>query len=125
MQSILRNLLEKNGCSFEKYLIKINYIKSKDDIRETLYLTPVVTPQNNKLLFITREIKGNWFDSVKDIGDICSFVSNNYNYSPADFSYFYHIYIENIKFEQFYKVDDSGDFKLSKLTISDLQKFLK
>ncbi len=104
--------------------MQIPYIKSKDDIRETVYLTPAVTLKNNRLLFITKEIKGNWFDSVKDIGDLIDYIGKNYSYTEKEYDMFYHIYIENIKFEQFYKIDRNSEKLLSKLTIEKLEKYL-
>lgn len=104
--------------------MKIPYIKSKDDIRETVYITPVITPKNDKLLIITKEIKGNWFDSVKDIDDLVDFIGKNYGYKENEYSLFFHIYIENIKFEQFYKIDKQSEKRLNKLTIEKLEKFL-
>lgn len=124
MESILRNLLEKKGCSFDRYLNKIQYIKTKDDIRESLFLTPVITSKKSKILFITREIKGNWFESIKDIDDIILFVVKNYNYKLKDYNYYFHIYIENIKFEHFYKVDTEKNNKLSRLSPEELEKIL-
>ncbi len=124
IESILKNLLIKKRCTFDKYFMQIPYIKSKDDIRETVYITPAITAKNKRVIFITKEIKGNWFDSVKDIGDLIDYISKNYGYSEKEYEYYYHIYIENIKFEQFYKIERNGEKLLSKLTIEKLEKYL-
>ena len=125
MESQLKNILLKNNCSFEKYLSKFQYIKTKDDIREELFLTPAITAKKNCVLFITRVINGNWFDSIKDIEDLVSFIIHHYNYQPSKYKYFLHIYIGNIKFEQFYTIDLSLGKKLGKISLENLEKVLK
>jgi len=124
IESILKNILLKKRCSFDRYFMQIPYIKSKDDIRETIFLTPAVTVKNKRVIFITKEIKGNWFDSVKDIDDLIDYIGKNYGYSEKEYEFFYHIYIENIKFEQFYKIDRNSEKILNKLTIEKLEKHL-
>ncbi|HAX48319.1 MAG TPA: hypothetical protein DCX92_04970 [Bacteroidetes bacterium] len=125
MESILKNLLQKKGCYFEKYLSKIQYIKTKDDIRESVYLTPAFTPKNKKVLFITREVKGNWFDSVKDIDDLKTYITNNSSYAHGDYIFILHVYIENIRFEQFYLMHESGGKKLQRIPADELEKVLE
>ena len=125
MESQLKNILLKNNCSFEKYLSKFQYIKTKDDIREELFLTPAITAKKNCVLFITRVINGNWFDSIKDIEDLVSFIIHHYNYQPSKYKFFLHIYIGNIKFEQFYTIDLSLGKKLGKISLENLEKVLK
>ncbi|HWA07798.1 MAG TPA: hypothetical protein VG961_14700 [Ignavibacteria bacterium] len=125
LESQLKNILLKNNCSFEKYLSKFQYIKTKDDIREELFLTPVVTAKKLCVLFITRVINGNWFESIKDIEDLVSFIVHHYNYQPNKYRYFLHIYISNIKFEQFYTIDIDNSSKLGKISIENLEKILK
>jgi len=125
IESQLKNILLRNNCSFEKYLTKFQYIKTKDDIREELFLTPVTTVKNNCVLFITRVINGNWFESIKDIEDLLSFIIHHYNYQPSKYKYFLHIYISNIKFEQFYSIDMELGKKLGKISLENLEKVLK
>ena len=125
MESQLKNILLKNNCSFEKYLSKFQYIKTKDDIREELFLTPAITAKKNCVLFITRVINGNWFESIKDIEDLVSFIIHHYNYQPSKYKFFLHIYIGNIKFEQFYTIDLSLGKKLGKISLENLEKILK
>lgn len=125
LESQLKNILLKNNCSFEKYLSKFQYIKTKDDIREELFLTPVVTAKKLCVLFITRVINGNWFESIKDIEDLVSFIVHHYNYQPNKYRYFLHIYISNIKFEQFYTIDIDNSSKLGKISIENLEKILR
>lgn len=124
METQLKNILIKNGCSFDKYLSKFQYIKTKDDIREELYLTPVITSGNKNLLIITRKVNGNWFDNIADIEDIVVFIVNHYNYKPGKYDFIFHIYIENIKFEQFYIIDIAKEKKLGKITPEKLEKIL-
>ena len=125
IESQLKNILLRNNCSFEKYLTKFQYIKTKDDIREELFLTPAITTKKNCVLFITRVINGNWFESIKDIEDLVSFIIHHYNYQPSKYKYFLHIYIGNIKFEQFYTIDLSLGKKLGKISLENLEKILK
>lgn len=124
MESLLKDILLKKGCSFEKYLTKVQYIKSKDDIREHIYLTPVITPAQKRLLFITREIRGNWFKTSRDVGDIISYISANYKYCAKEDIYIYHIYIENIKFEQFYIIESPDASKMKRLPVEKLDELL-
>ena len=124
MKTCLKDLLLKHNCSFDKYLSKFLYIKTKDDIREELYITPVLTSKKKNILVITREIKGNWFDSIKDIEDIVKYIINHYNYQPGKYSYIFHIYIENIKFEHFYVIDMSNEKILGKITMEKFEKML-
>lgn len=125
LESQLKNILLKNNCSFEKYLTKFQYIKTKDDIREELFLTPAVTSGQSCILFITRVINGNWFESIKDIEDLLSFIIHHYNYQPNKYTFFFHIYISNIKFEHFYTIDFAKSSKLGKITVENLEKILK
>lgn len=125
LESQLKNILLKNNCSFEKYLSKFQYIKTKDDIREELFLTPVITAKKNCVLFITRVINGNWFESIKDIEDLVLFIIHHYNYKPNKYRYFFHIYISNIKFEHFYTIDMDKGKKLGKISVEELEKILK
>ena len=125
MESQLKKILQRKSCFFDRYMYKIQYIKSKDDIREDLYLTPVITLSKKKVLFITKEIAGNWFDSIKDIEDILYFLDKQYGYSSKDHSFIFHIFIESIKFEQFYTVDLSSEKKLFKIAEGKLEKVLE
>jgi len=124
MESLLKDILKKKGCSFEKYLTKVQYIKSKDDIHEHIYLTPVITPKQRRLLFITREVKGNWFGTSRDVGDIVSYLNTNYQYCAREDLYIYHIFIENIKFEQFYVIDSIDAGKLKRIPVEKLDELL-
>jgi hypothetical protein len=124
MKTCLKALLQRNNCSFDKYLSKFQYIKTKDDIREELYITSVITAKQKNLIVITREIKGNWFDSIKDIEDIVLFIIKHYNYQPIKYKYIFHIYIENINFEHFYVIDIEKEKKLGKISVECFEKIL-
>ena len=124
MESLLKDILKKKGCSFEKYLTKVQYIKSKDDIREHVYLTPVITARQRRLLFITREVRGNWFKTSKDVGDLVSYLNANYQYCAKEDIYIYHIFIENIKFEQFYIIESPDMVKLKRIPVEKLDELL-
>ncbi len=124
MESLLKDILLKKGCSFEKYLTKVQYIKSKDDIHEHIYLTPVITPKQRRLLFITREVKGNWFKSNRDVSDIVSYINSNFNFCTKEDLYIYHIYIKDINFEQFYVIESIDTGKLKRIPVEKLDELL-
>lgn len=124
MESQLKIILQKKNCTFDKFMYKIEYIKSKDDIREHLYLTSVLSGKKVKFLFITREIIGSWFDSIKDIEDIMYFLEKHYSYTKKENTFIFHIFIESINFEHFYLVDLNKDNKLQKLSHDKLEKLL-
>ncbi len=124
MKTRLKDLLIKHDCSFDKFLSKFQYIKTKDDIREELFITPVLTSKRNNVLIITREIKGNWFDNIKDIEDIVMCIIKHYNYQSKNYTYVFHIYIENINFENFYSIEMNREKKLSKITLENFEKLL-
>lgn len=125
MESQLKRVLLKKNCIFDKYMTHAEYIKTKDDIRETLYITPVITLKKKKVLFITREVTGNWFESIKDIEDILLFLEKQYNYCIKDHIFIFHIFIESIKFEQYYLVDLKSEKKLFKINEDKLEKILE
>lgn len=124
MKTCLKALLQKHNCSFDKYLSKFQYIKTKDDIREDLYITPVFTSKKKKIIIITRELKGNWFDNIRDIEDIVVFIVKHYNYMPEKYTFIFHIFIEDIKFEHFYMIDLKKEKKLGKITMEKFEKLL-
>ncbi len=125
MESQLKGILQKNNCIFDRFMSKIQYIKSKDDIHEEIFLTPVFTSKGKKILFISREIQGNWFESKKDIEDILYFLEKQHNYSLKDHEFIFHIFIVSIKFEHFYRIDLSSDKKLIKLNPDKFPELLK
>ncbi len=124
MESQLKMILQKKNCMFDRYMYKIQYIKSKDDIRENLFLTPVLTCKKRKVLFVTREISGSWYDSIKDVDDIIFFIEKHFNYTSKEYKYIFHIFIESVKFEYFYLVDLKSVKKLQKFSTEQLENLL-
>lgn len=124
VKSHLKNILLKYGCIFDKYFTRVSFFNTYDDVKELIYLTPFISKMNRKFVVITRQIKGSWFDSIKDIDVLINFLSKNYNYNQKIYMFIFQIYIENIELEHFYLYVSSSADKLEKLSSEKFKKIL-
>lgn len=124
IQSILRQILKTKDCSFGKYLSRMEYVSSLDDITRYFYMTPVAAKSGKMVIIITCVINENWNEIVKEVGQIIEHLHKNYNFSPADYTHVLHGYFESIGLEQFYSIAPEDNFKLKKITIGQLDMLL-
>ncbi|MCC6866527.1 MAG: hypothetical protein IT280_10255 [Ignavibacteria bacterium] len=124
MNTILEKVLKESSCTYDKYLLKIPYIKTKYDITEHIFITPVVTVSGNNILIISRNSSDNWFSSTSDLGDLLYFLEKNYNYRTDNNCFIFHFLIEKINFEMFYMMCSSTCKIKERLSLTDLKKVL-
>ena len=124
IDSILKQILVTNGCSFGKYLSKIEYVNSKNEDRSVFFITPIATRKLKKVLVITKIVENNWQDSVKNIKDIIHFLNKHYNLGPKEYRMILHTYFISINFEQFYGINTESADSIEKLSLSELEKIL-
>ena len=123
--TILRDFLIQNGSQFEKYLYKVNCFNSKSETNLECFITPVLTKSGNNVLIVTKLIESNWYDSIKDINNQLLYLNKNLYYSPNKYKYLLHAYFSSIDLEQFYRINVTPEFLLSKITLGQLEIILQ
>lgn len=124
MNTILGKLLNECSCTYDKYLLRIPYIKTKFDITEHIFITPVLTSSGKHIIVISRLASENWSESTGDLEDMLYFLEKNYGYRPENNCFIFHFMIDKINFEMFYRIcSHTGKIK-ERLSITDLKKAL-
>ncbi len=122
MNSILKNVLKEKNCSFGKYMSKIECFNTDSRKESECYITPIVTITMKKFLVITRVVEYNWYDSVKDIDGIISYLSKKYNFQPVEYGMILHAFFRSIDLEQFYHINSGSKDRLSRISLNELEK---
>jgi hypothetical protein len=103
---------------------KIECFNTKNRAESECFITPVVTLSGKKFLIITKHVERNWYESVKDIEGIISYLSKKYNFHPGEYIMILHAFFHSIDLEQFYRINPGSKDLLGKLTIGELEKML-
>jgi len=125
MKTILKDILLHNNCEFDKFMLKVECVNSLTDIKHDCFVTIVYTCNGSKVLFITREINQNWYESIKEIELIVQNLIKKYNYTPKEYKMILHTFFASIDLENFYEITSNSNNLLSKMSISQLEAILK
>ena len=125
MESILKEILLHNNCEFDKFMLKVECVNAMTDINHECFVTIVYTGNGSKVLFITKKINQNWYESIKEIEVIVQNLIKKYNYKPKEYKMILHTYFVSINLENFYEITSNSDNLLSKIGINQLEAILK
>lgn len=122
-ESILKEILLGKQCSTGKYLAPMRCTNEKNAVIE-FYITPLVTRTKNKVLIISKKIKGNWYDALRNIEVIVKHIKTVYSISEDAYTVILHAYLESISLEKFYVVDIRDKYVLNRLKMFELENLL-
>ena len=125
MKTILKEILVHNNCELDKFMQKSECINSLTDISHECFVTLAFTPKGRKVLFITRIIQNNWYESIKDTEFIVKCLLSKYNYSLKELIIILHTYFSSVELENFYEINIHSENILNKISISNLENKLK
>lgn len=121
--SILKEILINKNCSFGKYLT-LMYCGNINDIENEFYLTPLVTASRKDVIIISKVIKGNWEEALRNIGSIFNFVKKTYRLNLDKYILIFHSYFDEVQLENFYLTDSENEYSLKKLILNEFEKIL-
>ncbi len=125
MKTFLKDLLLHNNCEFDKFMHKVECVNSLTDINHECYITTAFTGKGSKVLIISREIRQNWYESIKEIEFIVQSLIKKYNYTTKEYKMILHTYFVSIELENFYEITSNRDDILHKISINQLEAILK
>ena len=122
-ESILKEILLSKQCSAGKYLSPMQCVNTENNAIE-YYITPIVTISKKKILIISKIIKGNWYDAIRNIDVIVKHIKSVYKIPEDTYTVILHAYLDTIALEKFYVIDVRDKYVINRLKIYEFENIL-